>query len=353
MTKEELYGIRIPAPDRDIERQIRQSWDSIAKPLDGMGCFEEITARIGAIRKSTDIDISAKAVLVFCADNGIVEENISQSGQEVTAIVAESMRKGKSSVCKMAESIGAQVKVIDIGINSERKADGIIDRKIAFGTNNFLKEPAMTETEALQALETGMEMVKCCKEEGYGIVALGEMGVGNTTTSSAVAAALLGCEADAVTGKGAGLNNEGLKRKRAVINAALEKYHLAGEKPFTVLSAVGGLDIAGLTGACIGGAVYGLPVVLDGVISAIAALTAQRLAPGVRDYLIPSHESREPAAKRIMEELKLRPVIQADMALGEGTGAVMMLALLDMALAVYRQHTSFRDIGMENYRRFL
>lgn len=357
MTEEELKLIKISGPDMEIEQRIKKIWDGIAKPLDGLGRFETMTARIGAIAGDTRIDISSKAVIVLCADNGIVEEGISQSGQEVTAHVAESMGKGESSVCRMAKAVGADVIAVDIGINSRISGEGIINRKIAYGTKNFLKEPAMTREEVLQAVTVGIELVKDCKKRGYKLLATGEMGIGNTTTSAAVTAALLGCPAEAVAGRGAGLSREGLNRKCEVINGALEKYRFhktdaRSINAFHILEAVGGLDIAGLTGIFIGGGLYRVPIVMDGAISAAAALAAQRLVPGIKEFILPSHASREPAAGRIMEELGLHPVIDGQMALGEGTGAVMMFSLLDIALSVYENRTGFRDISVQQYVRF-
>lgn len=352
MTSEELNQIKIQEPSKEIYRQIRSEWDHMAKPLDGMGRFEELTAQIGAILENVYPDISRKAVIVMCADNGIVEEGVSQSGQEVTLAVSSFMGKNQTSVGKMATRIGADVIPVDIGINHGAQIEGVIDRKIAHGTKNFRKEPAMTESETLAAIQTGIEMAAYCKREGYQLLATGEMGIGNTTTSSAVAAALTGLPVEEITGRGAGLSDEGLRRKRNVIIEALKKYDLRKEETLRILMSVGGLDIAGLTGVFIGGAMYHLPVVLDGVISAVAALAAERLKPGTRAYMIPSHKSKEPAAKQILDELCLSPVIDASLALGEGTGAVMMFALLDMALSLYQRQTTFSDIHVEQYRRY-
>jgi len=213
-------------------------------------------------------------------------------------------------------------------------------------------EPAMTEAETLAAIEVGMELVRRFKAEGYSLLATGEMGIGNTTTSSAVAAALSGCAVEEITGRGAGLSDAGLLRKRQVIAEALQKYDFGKNETFRILSTVGGLDIAGLAGVFIGGALYQIPVVLDGVISTVAALVAERLVPGTRAYMIPSHKSKEPAAARMLEELALAPVIDASLALGEGTGAVMMFALLDMAMTLYETRTTFSDISVEQYVRF-
>ena len=351
-TEETLDKLKLEEPDCKIYKKVLENWDSIAKPLDGMGRFETITAQIGAILGTDEIDISKKAVIIMCADNGIVEEGISQSGQEVTAAVAEQMGKGVSSVGKMAAEVGADTIPVDIGINGKEQIAGVLDRKIRCGTRNFSKEPAMTREETVMAIFTGIEIVEECKRKGYQILATGEMGIGNTTTSSAVAAALLRCKIDAVTGRGAGLCDEKLQRKKQIITEAVKKYKLYETEPLTVLETVGGLDIAGLVGVCIGGGVFHIPIVLDGVISMVAALLSERIVQGTIRYLIPSHKGKEPAVEKLIKELKLEPVIDGRMALGEGTGAVMMLSLLEMALCVYRKRTRFSDIKVEQYERY-
>ena len=351
-TKEELNQLIIGTPDEAVREQAFKNWDKIAKPLNGMGRFEVLIAKIAAIVKSDTIDISKKAVVIMCADNGVVEEGISQSEQKVTIAVSGMMGQRISSVCHMAKVIGADTIPVDVGINFDGMIQGVLNKKVCLGTRNFMKEPAMTEAEVVQAISVGIEMVASCKEAGYKILATGEVGIGNTTTSSAVATALLQCDASEVTGRGAGLSDDGLVRKQQVIETAVQKYDLYHAEPFTVLQTVGGLDIAGLVGICIGGAMYDVPIVLDGVISMSAALLAERMFPGIKKFYIPSHIGKEPAIKRIAEELELEPVIEGKLALGEGTGAVMMFPLLDMALSVYRNRTTFEDINLEQYKRF-
>ncbi len=351
-TEEILKNLKLQEPDCKIYKKVLKNWDSIAKPLDGMGRFETITAQIGAILGTDEIDISKKAVIIMCADNGIVEEGISQSGQEVTAAVAEQMGRGVSSVGIMAAEIGADTIPVDIGINGKEQSAGVINKKVRCGTRNFSKEPAMTREETVSAIFTGIGIVEECKRKGYQILATGEMGIGNTTTSSAVAAALLRCEADEVTGRGAGLCDEKLQRKKQMITEAVKKYKLYEAGPLTVLQTVGGLDIAGLVGVCIGGGVFHIPIVLDGVISMAAALLSERIVQGTIRYLIPSHKGKEPAVEKLMKELGIEPVIDGQMALGEGTGAVMMLSLLETAMCVYRKRTLFSDIKVEQYERY-
>ena len=328
MTKAELDSIKILPLEDSWYRKVKEKLDGIAKPLDGLGKFEHLIAQIGAIEKTTKISIQKKAVLVMCADNGVVEEQVSQSGKEVTLAVAKAMGVNNSSVGKMAAVAGVDVIPVDIGIDTDEVIPGVLPRKVAKGTKNFAKEPAMTEEEVLKAIETGIQLVQQCHREGYEIFATGEMGIGNTTTSTAVAAALLDLEVEQVTGKGAGLTDEALKRT------------------------VGGLDIAGLTGVFIGAAIEQIPVVIDGVISAVAALLAETLCKGAVNYMIPSHKSRELAETAIMKKLHLDPVLDADMALGEGTGAVMMMSLLDVALGVYLQGASFANFEIEQYKRY-
>lgn len=379
-TWESLLSLKIDRPDEEIRRKVLANWDRVAKPLNGMGRFEDLTAQIGAILRTEKIDIAKKAVIIMCADNGIVAEGVSQSGQEVTLAVVKNIANKQSSVGRMSETVGADTIPVDIGINCQEKIPGILDKKIRCGTRSFHVGPAMTREETLKAIFTGIGLVSDCKQKGYGILATGEMGIGNTTTSSAVAAALLGCDAEEVTGRGAGLSDEGLARKRKVISEALLRYHLrdkeeggkietqrrsertaaqrgvgaedARMRALHVLETVGGLDIAGLAGICMGGALFHVPIVLDGVISMVAALLAEWMLPGTRDYFIPSHKGKEPAAVKIGRELKLHPVIDGEMALGEGTGAVMMFALLDLALAVYQEGASFSDIRVEQYQRY-
>lgn len=343
---------KIDIPDKKIEQEIKTNWDRVAKPLDGLGEFEGLLARIGAILGSSEIDIGKKAVIVMCADNGVVAEGVSQSGQEITAAVTENLGKRNTSVCKMAKAVGTEIFPVDVGVNTDRIFPGVISRKVKKGTSDFLLEPAMSEEEAMQAVRVGMELVKECKEAGYTLLGTGEMGIGNTTTSAAMAAALLSVSPEIVVGRGAGLSDEGLATKRRVIADALEKYQLRGTEPMRILCSVGGLDIAGLCGVFLGGAKYHMPIVADGVISAVAALTAERLCPGTKEFIIPSHKGKEPASELLMRELGLYPVIDAGLALGEGTGAVMMFSLLDIAMTLYETGATFADFEIEEYHRF-
>lgn len=347
--------------DENIYNEIRSGWDRIAKPLDSLGRFEDIIARIGAVQGTKHPDISRRAVVMMCADNGIVEEGISQSGQDVTREVASWMGKGISSVCRMAAVSGTETIPVDIGINMDGSPEGVMGMKVRKGTRNFARGDAMTEEEVMQAVISGIEIVRLCRERGFRLLASGEMGIGNTTTSAALASALLGVPAETVTGRGAGLSDEGLSRKTEVIRDAVSRLLTeasdADNGPdirstgfaLRALCAVGGLDIAGLAGLFIGGALHHVPVVIDGFISAAAALAAERLCPGCSKVMIASHTGKEPGMDMLLDELGLRPVIDAGLSLGEGTGAVMMFPLLDMALELYTSGLAFEETNVEQY----
>ena len=348
--------IRIDPFNKDRYDEIRARWDRVAKPLNSLGRFEEITARIGAIHDSAEIDIRKRAVIMMIADNGVVAEGVSQSGQDVTAAVAEWMGRGESSVCKMAKTAKADTIPVDVGINMEGSPKGVINRKVMKGTRNFAHEPAMTEDECMQAIEAGIDTVCDCSAKGYKLLATGEMGIGNTTTSSALAAALLDLDVSTVTGRGAGLSTAGLRKKIHIIQEALDRYLPEDEEETDgpeyaaqMLACVGGLDIAGLAGVFIGGAIYHIPVIIDGFISAVAALVAERLVPGTKDYMIASHIGKEPGMRYILDILGLEPVIDGMLALGEGTGAVMLMPLLDTALTLYSDGLNFAETTVEQY----
>ncbi|HOG01349.1 MAG TPA: nicotinate-nucleotide--dimethylbenzimidazole phosphoribosyltransferase [Clostridia bacterium] len=341
---------RIKPPDEAVMRASRARWDSLAKPLRSLGALEDDVVRIAGVQGALMPDVSRRAVAVMCADNGVVARGVTQTGQEVTAVVAESIARGASSVCRMARVAGAEVYPVDVGVARPVDIPALWQRNVRRGTADMTKGPAMERGEASAAVEAGMEVVRILRDEGYRLVATGEMGIGNTTTSSAVMAALTGRPVEEVTGRGAGLSDEGLLRKQGAVAAALKINRPDASDALDVLHKVGGLDIAGIAGLCIGGALYRVPVLLDGVISLVAALAAAKLCPACGAYLIASHVSKEPAAGLLIKELGLAPLICAGMGLGEGTGAVAAMPLLDMALAVYRETATFEDIRVPAYK---
>ena len=327
----------------------QKRWLTVAKPLFSLGRLEELVSQIAAMTRNEYVKVDKKALVIMCADNGVVEEGVTQCGQEITAMVAGNFKKRAASTSIMAEIARCDVFPVDIGMVSD--VDGVTDsRKIRYGTDNIAKGAAMTRDEAERALETGIKTVKALKDSGYELIATGEMGIGNTTTTAAVLSVLLGAEPEKITGRGAGLSSEGLERKIAAVKKAIDINRPDKNDIIDVLSKVGGLDIAGLCGVFLGGALYELPVVIDGVISAAAALCAARLCPNSAGYMIPSHRSNEPSGAAVLEALGLQPHIVCGMFLGEGSGAVAVMPLIDMAVAVYRDMQTFDSWDREGYK---
>lgn len=328
----------------------KKRWRSIAIPIHSLGKMEDYLTQIAGITGNANISLDKKALVIMCADNGIVEEGVTQSGQEVTALVSNNFLTDQATAAVLCRKAGADIMPVDIGVATDTK---IINRKIAYGTKNFVKEPAMSREQAIQALETGVQMVEELSRKGYGIIATGEMGIGNTTTSSALACAFLGRSAEEMTGRGAGLTSAGLEKKIRIIRFALDKYLPECSDAIDVLAAMGGLDIAGLAGVFIGGALYHIPIVIDGVISSVAALTAARICPACKDYMLASHVSKEPAAQLVLDALGLMAPLHGDMCLGEGSGAVTLFPILDMACEVYEKMSTFDEISLEAYQELV
>ncbi|MCC8029642.1 MAG: nicotinate-nucleotide--dimethylbenzimidazole phosphoribosyltransferase [Lachnospiraceae bacterium] len=341
---------RILPPDENAMELSRMHWDSLAKPIGSLGRLEWAVTQIAGIQRTPRICIDKKALVIMCADNGVVEEGITQSGQDVTAVVAENFPDGKSCVSLMCRKSGTDLFPVDIGMAAD--VPRIENRKTTYGTKNMARESAMTRRQAADAVLAGMQKVRELKAAGYQILATGEMGIGNTATSSAVAAVLLDLPVEKVTGRGSGLSSAGLKRKIRVIRQAIQVNRPDPGDPLDVLAKVGGLDIAGLAGVFLGGACCGLPVVIDGLISSAAALTAVRLAPACAPYMLASHVSKEPAAGMLLSALEKDAFLTCDMSLGEGSGAVALFPLLDLAAEVYGRMCCFEEAGITPYERF-
>ena len=370
-TMDFLTGRIRDTDSQEIYTACRKRWDTLAKPLDGLGDLEGIIARIGGIQHTEHPSIEKRTLLIFLSDNGIVEEGVSQCGSEVTHSVAEAMSRRTSTACVMAAKAGIRVFPMDVGMNGE-KLPNIADFRIREGSRNFAVEPAMTAEETFAAIRAGAAAEEQLKEEGTELLLLGEMGIGNTSTATAVSCAILGLNPEDVMGRGAGLSDERLRHKCNVIRDALKKYDWYRKYPkdrtmeqllkeegepseeelIFILSALGGYDIAGMVGAILTAAACHIPVVLDGAITLAAALIAVRLCPKVRKILIPSHDPREPMGHRVLEELRLHAVIHGHMALGEGTGAILLIPMLDVCMEYYNKGTSFDGLGIEAYQRF-
>ena len=326
-----------------------KKWNGIAKPLGSLGLLEKAIIQIAGIKKSADFTIKKRCVVVMCADNGVVSEGVTQSGSDVTGIVAHAIADGTSNVNLIAKQFNADVFPVDIGMNETVDSLGLINRKIRRGTCNIADGAAMSVADAEKAISVGIEAVKKLSEKGYDIIVTGEMGIGNTTTSSAIASVILEMTPESVTGRGAGLSSEGLERKIKVIRRAIDINKPQKDKPVELLAKLGGFDIAGIAGVFIGGAIYGIPVIIDGFISAVAASIAAGICPAAKDYMLCSHVSKEPAGIKILNHLGMKPMITAELCLGEGTGGLFILPMLDGALAVYNSSHTFNNLPMERY----
>ena len=326
----------------------REKWDALAKPLGSLGVLERDITRIAALKLDTEFRLERRTLLVFCADNGVIARGVSQSGSGVTAAVAAALGRGNSTASYMAKKVRCGVRPVDVGM-AEDTPEGVLDRKIRRGTADITKGAAMTREECVRAVLTGVELAKEEKEAGTDILLLGEMGIGNTTTAAALTCAFLGAQPKEITGRGAGLSDGGLQKKIRAVEEALSVNRPDADDPADVLCKVGGLDLAALCGVCLGGALYRVPVLLDGVTTNAAALCAVRMCPGARDALIASHVSQEPAAALLLGALGLESAISAGLRLGEGTGALLALGMLDQALAVYQSGHTFDALGIEAY----
>lgn len=354
MYEEELIKTtaRAVSPAEAAAAECRRRWDALAKPIDGLGKFEKIIAKIAAAEGTPDIKVEKRAAVIMCADNGVTEEGVTQTDRSVTRKVAEAIVKGNSTVNVLAAAAATDAFAVDMGIDTDQPVQGAAFHSMGRATGNIAQGPAMSRETACRAVLTGVETVREMAGRGYQMLAAGEMGIGNTTPSSAILSALFQLDPAQVTGRGAGLDDQSYRRKIEVVRKAIEVNKTDISDPVDVLSKLGGFDIAGMTGLYIGGAVYRVPVVVDGLISGVSALLAQRICPLSAGYMIASHIGREPAAKMLMKELGLDPVIDGDMALGEATGAVMLFPLLDCAVNLYRNGESFGNIAMEAYERF-
>ena len=343
-----LAGIA-PA-DTDAFARARARWDAVAKPLGALGLLEDAVCRLAAVQRTETPAIDRRALAVFCADNGIVAAGVTQTDSSVTATVARSICAGTSPVCAMARVARCDVFPVDMGMRTAVAHAAMTDRHVARGTRNFLHEDAMTRAQAERAVRAGAEFAQGLAGRGYAVIATGEMGIGNTTTASALASVLLARPPAEVTGAGAGLDAAGVARKIRVIEQGIAARRPNAQDALDVLARLGGFDIAGMAGCMLGAAARRRAVIVDGIISQAAALVAVRLCPAVRGYLLASHVGSEPASRLALDALGLRAPVRAGMRLGEGSGCMTLLPLLDMALAVYGGAATFADLRLPAYR---
>ena len=317
----------------------------LAKPPGSLGRLEELSVQLAGITGKVHNELPRKQLLVFAADNGVVAEGVSSAPQSVTMQQTINLTRGKTGAAVLAKRFGCGLTVCDVGVNADLCESAVLNRKIAYGTKNICTGPAMTREQALQAILTGAAVAEDVDANAVGI---GEMGIGNTTTSSAVLAVLLGADVDKVTGRGGGITEESFRKKKAVIRTAIAVNRPNRDAVIDVLAKVGGFDLAAMCGAFLGAAASRRAAVIDGFISAVAALCAVRLCPLVRGYLIPSHASFEIGYRLAMEEMALRPLFDLGMRLGEGSGCPLAFQMLDAACAVMNNMASFDEAGIND-----
>ena len=317
----------------------------LAKPPSSLGRLEEISIQLAGITGRVHNALIKKQLLVFAADNGVVAEGVSSAPQSVTKQQTINLMRGKTGAAVLAKHFGCGLTVCDVGVNADIYESTVLNRKIAYGTQNICTGPAMTREQTLQAILTGAEIARTVDAD---VIGVGEMGIGNTTTSSAVLAVLLGADVEAVTGRGGGITEESFRKKKAVIRTAIEVNRPDRDDVVGVLSKVGGFDLAAMCGAFLGAAAARRPAVIDGLISAAAALCAVRLCPNVRGYLVPSHASFEIGYRLAMEAMDLRPLFDLCMRLGEGSGCPLAFQVLDAACAVINDMATFDEAGIND-----
>ena len=346
MQKELDALVRVVAPlDRSAMTAAEAYQARLAKPPGSLERLEEISIQLAGITGRVHNALNKKQLLVFAADNGVVAEGVSSAPQSVTKQQTINLMRGKTGAAVLAKHFGCGLTVCDVGVNADIYESTVLNRKIAYGTQNICTGPAMTREQTLQAILTGAEIARTVDAD---VIGVGEMGIGNTTTSSAVLAVLLGADVEAVTGRGGGITEESFRKKKAVIRTAIEVNRPDRDDVVGVLSKVGGFDLAAMCGAFLGAAAARRPAVIDGLISTAAALCAVRLCPNVRGYLVPSHASFEIGYRLAMEAMDLRPLFDLGMRLGEGSGCPLAFQVLDAACAVINDMATFDEAGIND-----
>ena len=295
--------LHIEPADKAAAQRAQDKWNTIAKPLGSLGLLEDQVIKIAALTGSEQVDISKRCAAILCADNGVVSQGVSQSGSDITTIVAGCIAQGISSVCKMAEPFGIDCIAYDFGMLEPSSEADVRNKCIARGTGDITQGPAMTRDQALAAISAGIDVVRELKEEGYQLIATGEMGIGNTSTSAAMACVFIGKAPKELVGRGSGLSDEGLDRKLWAVETAIELNQPQVNDPIDVLAKLGGFDIAGMCGMFLGGALYRVPMIIDGVVSMVAAYCAAHINPACTIAMLPSHVSSEPAAPVLLERM--------------------------------------------------
>jgi nicotinate-nucleotide--dimethylbenzimidazole phosphoribosyltransferase len=328
--------------DKSLQPVLQKHLDNLTKPPGSLGRLEGLARTFGLMRGSTELRLQRRAIFTFAADHGVARAGVSAYPREVTAQMVFNLLGGGAAISVLCTHYGIQNIIVDVGVDYEfPDLPNLVSRKIARGTENFHEQPAMTEAQALRSIEAGFELA-----EGYDIVGTGEMGIGNTTSSTAILSVLTGLSLEEATGRGTGVDDDRLRHKIQIIREALTRHKPDANNALDVLAKVGGFEIGAIAGLMLGAAHRRIPVVVDGFISGAAALIATRLAPACRDYLFFSHVSRERGHKRMLEALDARPIVDLDMCLGEGTGAAIAMDIITAAVRLYNEMATFESASV-------
>ena len=334
-----------PLEEKYLE-QAKVRLDRLIKPTGSLGKMEKVCAQLAGIYGKKYFDTSKKAIIAFGADHGVYEEGVAPDPQNITILQFQNIPKKINGVGTISKFVGADVLAVDVGINCDEKIDGVMDYKIRKGTSNMAKGPAMTREEAIRCLEIGIEMAEDSIKKGYNLIGIGEMGICNTTPSSAIISVIDNCDPEDVTGIGAGLKKERVKFKADTIRKSIELNKPNPEDAIDILSKVGGFEIGGMAGVILGCSANRIPVVLDGFISYAAALLAYKINLKTREYMIASHSSAEPGTQRALKILNLEPVLNMGMRLGEGSGAALAFNIIEAANYTYENMATFDEVDM-------
>jgi nicotinate-nucleotide--dimethylbenzimidazole phosphoribosyltransferase len=339
----------IAPPDADAARGADARLNALTKPPASLGHLETIVRRYAAVRRDAAARMGRGALAVFVADHGIAEEGVSAFPKAVTVEMLRNIAAGGAAISVLARRFGYELRVIDMGVETDTSAvplAGVQYRRVGAGTRNFLRGPAMTREQTRRAIETGVDVARELAASGVTLIGIGEMGIANSTSAAAVLAATSAIAPERLAGRGTGLGDEGLERKREVIRRALELHRASLSDGESILAALGGFEIAAMAGVCVGGAAVSVPVVVDGFIATAAAAAAERIRPGLVEHLFFSHRSAEGGHGLALEQLGVRPILDLDMRLGEGTGAALAMATIEAALDLFHNMATFESAGV-------
>jgi nicotinate-nucleotide--dimethylbenzimidazole phosphoribosyltransferase len=333
--------------DRSLESEIRAHLDNLTKPPGSLGFLEDLAASYCLMTGTTTPRFGKKRIVTFAGDHGVATEGVSAFPSEVTPQMVYNMLGGGAAINVLTRHVGADLQVVDIGVADPLEgASGLVRKKIKAGTDNISAGPAMSEEEAIQAIQVGVDLANGAADDGVTLLGTGEMGIANTTPSSALYAALIPCPVIEVTGRGTGIDDARLKTKIEVIERSLTVNGHMLQNPLSTLAAVGGLEIAGICGLILAAAGRKLPVVVDGFISSVAALVAMRLSRSVADYLFFSHCSAEAGHRTFFDRMAIRPILDLDLRLGEGTGGALAMQVIEAAVKIYNEMATFDSAGV-------